>query len=164
MDAGQNERRAEARLARRRGAQRRVRTRQGLKTAAQVRKHLVGHAAGVDQLAVVSIVAAQERAEMRPRAFRVGPANDNELLAVEAFGFSPQSSVARRVGCADRFGDDALEAKFAGVPSDQLSIARLMAVELKARDFREQWLKKPLTSMGGRLAVSRPRRRRSKAK
>ena len=46
-------------------------------------------AAGIDQLAVVVIVAEQERAEMGPRAFRVGPADDNELLAIEALGFAP---------------------------------------------------------------------------
>ena len=39
---------------------------------------------GIDQLAVVVIVAEQERAQMRPRTFRVGPADDNEVLAIEA--------------------------------------------------------------------------------
>ena len=34
--------------------------------------------------------------------------------------------------------------KVAGVPSDQLSVACLVAVELKARDFRDQRLKKRL--------------------
>jgi hypothetical protein len=41
-------------------------------------------AAGMDQLAVVVIVAEQKRAEVRSRAFRVGPADDNELLAIKA--------------------------------------------------------------------------------
>ena len=42
-------------------------------------------AAGIDQLAVVVIVAEKERAEMRPRTFRVGPADNNELLTTEVF-------------------------------------------------------------------------------
>jgi hypothetical protein len=98
MGAGQNERRAEARLPRWRGAQRRVRTRRGLKTAAQVRKHLVGHScsdpARIDQLAVV-IVAEQERAQMRARAFRVGPADDNELLTMPVVNLARRAAARR---------------------------------------------------------------------
>ena len=35
---------------------------------------------------------------MRPRTFRVAPPNDDELLAVESFGFAPQTAVSRRIG------------------------------------------------------------------
>jgi hypothetical protein len=35
---------------------------------------------------------------MRPRSFRVAPPNDDELLAVESFGFAPQTAVSRRIG------------------------------------------------------------------
>jgi hypothetical protein len=35
---------------------------------------------------------------MRPRSFRVAPPNDDELLAVESFGFAPQAAVSRRIG------------------------------------------------------------------
>jgi hypothetical protein len=51
------------------------------KSASTFGRHSRPDAAGVDQLAIVVIVAEQKRAEMRPRAFRVGPADDNELLA-----------------------------------------------------------------------------------
>jgi hypothetical protein len=44
---------------------------------------------------------------MRPRPFRIGPADDNELLAVQRFGFAPQPAVSRRVGRIDRLGDQA---------------------------------------------------------
>jgi hypothetical protein len=62
--------------------------------AANPREHFGRHsrpdAAGVDQLAVVVIIVAeQKRAEMGPRAFGVGPADDNELLAIEALRFAP---------------------------------------------------------------------------
>ena len=64
-----------------------------LKAAPQIGKNLVrharAHAAGIDELAVIGVVAQQQRAEMRPRSFRVGPADDNEFLAVERFGFAP---------------------------------------------------------------------------
>jgi hypothetical protein len=55
--------------------------------------------------------------------------------------------------------------KLAGVPSDQLSVARLVAVELQARDAGDQRLQQRLALDEGRLAMSRPSRcRRSKTK
>ena len=93
VHAGKNERRSEARLARRQDAQRRLLAGERLKAAAQIGENLVGHscahAAGIDELAVVGVVAEQQRAEIRPRSFRIGPADDDELLAVERFGFAP---------------------------------------------------------------------------
>jgi len=65
----------------------------GSQATPQIGEHLHGHpsadAAGIDELAVVSVVAQQQRAEVRPRSFRVGPADDDELLAVQRFGFAP---------------------------------------------------------------------------
>jgi hypothetical protein len=37
---------------------------------------------------------------MRPRSFRVRPADDDEFLAIEAFCFAPEASVARRKGAS----------------------------------------------------------------
>ena len=54
---------------------------------AQINDTLSGIPARVDELAVVAVVAEQQRAQMRPRSFRVSQANDDELLAIEAFGF-----------------------------------------------------------------------------
>jgi hypothetical protein len=45
-----------------------------------------------------------------------GPANDDELLAVQPFGFAPSPAVSWRIGCVDRLGDHALETELAGVP------------------------------------------------
>jgi hypothetical protein len=52
--------------------------------------------------------------------------------------------VSDRIGRVDRFGNDALMPKLAGVPSDQLSVACLVAVELKAGNCRDQRLKNRL--------------------
>ena len=62
---------------------------------------------------------------------RIGRADDNEFLAVEAFGLAPQPPVTRRIGRIDCLGYDAFEAKLAGMPSDEFSVACLVVVELE---------------------------------
>ena len=145
VDAGEDERRAEARLARRRDAQRRRLAGQRVEAAPQIGENLDGHsrahAAGIDELAVVGVVAKQQRAEIRPRSFRVRPADDNELLAVQRFGFAPQATISRRVRRVDRLRDDALKTELSGVLEDELAVARFMAVELKPGLVCEQRLK-----------------------
>ena len=119
-----------------------------VKAAPQIGENLDGHsrahAAGVDELAVIGVVAEQQRAEIRPRPFRVGPADDDELLAVERFGFAPQAAVSRRIGRVDRLGDHALEAELAGVLQDEFAVAGVMAVELKAGLVCDQGLEQRL--------------------
>ncbi len=88
------------------------------------------------------IVAEQERAEVRPRAFRIGPTDDDEFLTIEAFGLAPEAPIARRVSAVDRLGDDALESELAGVPPDHLAVARLVIVELKAGNAGDERLQK----------------------
>jgi hypothetical protein len=75
---------------------------------------------------------------MRSRSFRIGPADDNEFLAVEALCFAPEAPVARRIGRVDRFGDHAFEPKSAGMSADKLVVALLMVVELEAGSARNQ--------------------------
>jgi hypothetical protein len=76
MHLGKNERRSEARLARRRSAERRCRPRHGAQAPSQVREHFVPHsranAPGIDEPAAVGIVSEQKRAEMRPRSVGIG--------------------------------------------------------------------------------------------
>ena len=59
----------------------------------QIRKHLARHscadAPGIDEPAVVGVVAKQECSEMGPRPFGIGPAHDHEFLPIEAFGLAP---------------------------------------------------------------------------
>jgi len=49
------------------------------------------------QASVFGVVAEQQRADVRPAALRIGPADNNELLAVEAFGFNPDPSITGRI-------------------------------------------------------------------
>jgi hypothetical protein len=146
MHVGKNKRRSEAGLAWRRRTERHARSRQGLQAATQIGKHLVRHAgadaAGVDELTVVGTIAEQERAEMRPRSFRVSPADDNELLTIEAFGFAPEAPVSRRIGRVDGLRNDAFEPKPAGMFADKLAIARLVVVELEAGNIPDQGFQK----------------------
>ena len=98
----------------------------------------------MDELTVVGVVGQQQSPEMRPRSFGVGPADDDELLAVEPFGFAPQAAISRRIGDVNRLGNDALETELIGVSQDEFAVASLMSVELKARLVRGQRLKQRL--------------------
>jgi hypothetical protein len=53
--------------------------------------------AGIEQAAVVSVVAQQQRADVRTAALRIGPADYQELRAVEALRFHSDPAVARRI-------------------------------------------------------------------
>jgi DDE domain len=61
--------------------------------SAQIPRHLLGHAgvdaARVNPFAVIPKIAQQHPAEMRSRAFGVGPSNDDEFLPIEAFRLAP---------------------------------------------------------------------------
>ena len=93
MNPRKDERRAEARASGRWNAERRVLSGQRIQATPQIGKHLYrhpcAHAAGIDELAVIGVVTEQQRSEMTPRAFRIRPTHDDELLAVERFRFSP---------------------------------------------------------------------------
>jgi hypothetical protein len=119
MNARQHKRRAETSPAWRQHVKGRRLAGERVETAPQIGEDFVrhprAHAAGVNELAVVGIVAQQERPEMRPRSFRLRPANDNELLPLQPFGFTPQTAVPRRIGRIDRFGDDAFKPELYGV-------------------------------------------------
>jgi hypothetical protein len=71
----------------------------------QIGEHLDGHprahTAGIDELAVIGVVAQQQRSEVRTRPFRIGPSDDHELLPVERFDFAPEAAVAWRVRRVD---------------------------------------------------------------
>ena len=55
---------------------------------------------------------------MGPRSFGVGPADDYEFLAIEAFGLAPKAPVSGRIGGIDRLGNDSFEPEFASMPAD----------------------------------------------
>jgi hypothetical protein len=107
MHSQKNKRRAEARAARRRTLRGEVARLSGRRSE-NLDGHPCTHAAGIDELAVIAVVAEQQP-EMRPRSFRVGPADDDKLLAVEPFGFPPKAAVSWRIRGVDRLGDGALK-------------------------------------------------------
>ena len=101
---------------------------------------------------------------MRSRAFRVGPANYYEFLAVKPFGFSPKAAVSWRIGRVDRLRNNTLKTELAGVLQDQFAIACLISVELNAGLVEEQWLQKHLALDKLKAETSQPSRcKRSKA-
>jgi hypothetical protein len=59
----------------------------GARKAPQIGKHLVrlpcANAARVDELAVIGVVAEQQRSKTRPRSFRSAPADETELGTVQ---------------------------------------------------------------------------------
>ena len=81
---------------------------------------------------------------MRTRSFRVAPADDDELLAVEPFGLALQAAVSRRVRRMERLRHHALKTELARVLQDAFAVARLMAIELKAELARHQRLEQRL--------------------
>jgi hypothetical protein len=72
----------------------------------------------------------------RPRSRSLHP-NDDELSAVEPFGFAPWAAVSRRIRRVDRLGDRALKTELAGMPPDEFAVASLMTIELNAGLVRE---------------------------
>ena len=88
---------------------------------------------------------------MRPHSFRVGPAHDDELFAVQPFGVAPEAAVSWSIACVDRLGDHPFKTKLDGAPQDEFAVAGLMAVELKARLVSDQRLKQRL-ALGERQA------------
>ena len=93
---------------------------------------------------IIRVIAEQERAEVGTRSLGFGPADDDEFLAIKAFGLAPETPVARRIGCIDRLGDDAFEPEFASMFADQLAVAHLVIVELKAGNALDQGFEKRL--------------------
>ena len=84
--------------------QRRQHARQALKLF--VRDACAG-APGVMQAAVLGVIAEKQRADVRSASRRISPADDNKLLAIEAFGLDPDPAVAGRVGLIGSLLDDA---------------------------------------------------------
>jgi hypothetical protein len=75
------------------------------------------------QPAIVRIVAEQQRADVRPASLRIGPADDDELFAVEALGLNPDPAVAWCIEPIRLLGNGAFKTKFAGLRSEGGAIA-----------------------------------------
>src|SRR5207253_1759824 len=81
----------------------------------------------VDQLAVRRVVAEQQRPNPMSAALGIAPADDDELLAVEAFRLQPRASVGL-IPAIDALRDNAFVAIFAGQPVEGRALADLMTV------------------------------------
>jgi len=73
----------------------------GLKPAPRSSKlrivSLAASPAGINKTAVLVVLGDQQRAEPGSGTFRIGPADYRELVAVQAFGFDPQTAIPRRI-------------------------------------------------------------------
>jgi hypothetical protein len=52
------------------------------------------------------VIAEEQGAEKRSRALGIGPADDDEFLAVEAFDLEPQAAIAGGISGIGAFGND----------------------------------------------------------
>ena len=95
-------------------------------------RHARAGAAGIDQLAVVAVIAEQQRSERRARPFRIGPADDHEFLPVEKLGLDPDAAVAGHVGLVDLLRDHALDAELRPFLENVRAVADDMAAEAEA--------------------------------
>src|SRR5262249_1914171 len=107
---------------------------------------------GVEKLAVLGVVAQQQGAEMRPTSRGVGPADDDEFLAVEAFHLEPQAPIARNVWSVDPLRDDAFDAQATGLLMKVWAIAHHMIAVSQSWDRANNARSRSLRSMSGSAA------------
>src|SRR5271156_5926339 len=133
MHARKHERRAEACGSRRRHVDRHLVRGERAQLVQQGRqlgyRHPRSGAAGIDQLAVVCVIPEQQRSERRARALRIGPADNDEFLAVQKLGLDPDAAVARQVGLVDLLRDHAFDAELRPFLGDARAIADDMTAE-----------------------------------
>ena len=72
---------------------------------------------------------------MRPTARRIGPADDNELLAVEALRLHPDPAVAWCIGPIRLLGDGALETQAASLFAEARPVTRNMLTVAQPADL-----------------------------
>jgi hypothetical protein len=102
MHAAEAERRSEPAAARRRHVERHSVGRERLQAPPQALEFggidAGAGAAGIDQPSAGIVIGEQQSAEIRPPAFRVGPADHDKLLAVQAFHLEPDAARVGRIG------------------------------------------------------------------
>ena len=105
MHLRQLKRRSEAVIARAGGKRhlRHLQRRQHSGQALQfLRSHAGACATSVVQASIFDVVTQQQDTNVPPTSFRVGPSNDDELLAIEALRLDPDPAVARCVSRSAR--------------------------------------------------------------
>src|SRR6266404_8529207 len=83
-------------------------------------------AAGIAQFPGRVVIAEQQGAEAVPAALGVGKADDDELLAVEAFDLQPIGAAAGPIGLVTPLGDRAFEIVLAGLAVELVAVPLLM--------------------------------------
>jgi hypothetical protein len=78
-------------------------------------------------------VGEQQRPEPGPGAFGIGPADHHELLAVQAFDFEPQATIAGSVGRINPLRDDPFDFQPAGMIVEDLPAPVLVIAEMQRR-------------------------------
>ena len=139
MHARQLERRSEAAVTRRRLGERHLGHLQRLQQTRQALQFLFRHscasAACIVQPPIVGVVAQQQRADVRPAALGIGPAHDDELLAVQALRLDPDAAVAWSVGAIGELRDNTFQAQLAGMLAEAGAVARNMVAVAQTADL-----------------------------
>jgi hypothetical protein len=71
---------------------------------------------------VIGVVAERKGADVWAAPSRIGPADDDELLAIEALRFDPEAAIAWGISPVDALGNRAFERQPAGVLSEKRPI------------------------------------------
>jgi hypothetical protein len=94
---------------------------------------------------------------MRPTSGRVGPTNNNELLAIEALRLDPDPAVARCVWSVGSLGDDAFQTQLAGVLTETRAVtSQVLVVPQPLALLLEQPLEALLALDEGQLCRALP--------
>jgi adenylate cyclase len=115
-------------------------------------------ASRIEQPASLGVVAKKQGAEVRTAAARFRPADDNELLAVQALGLEPQAAIARNVGLVDPLRHHALYAQLAGLLAEARTVTHDVIGEAQTTDLALEQGPQPFLALdqgqpGGVLAV-----------
>lgn len=86
----------------------------------------------VEQPPIRGVVAQQQGADVRSAALRIGPAYDDELLAVKALGLDPNPAVTGRIRLIRALGDGAFEPELAGLSAEPRAVAGNMLAVAEA--------------------------------
>jgi hypothetical protein len=93
-------------------------------------------AASVSEPPIGIVIGEQQGPEKGPRSLGIRPPDQDELLAVQAFQFQPQTAAAGGIGRIGPLRIDPFELQPAGLLIEGLVASGLMIAELKRRVLR----------------------------
>src|ERR1051325_2672553 len=107
---------------------------------------------GIAQGSVIFIDTQKQRAEIRPRAGRIGVAGDNEFLAAHAFDFQPIAAAPGPMRLVAAFRNNSLQARSTGLLKKLIALTDPMLTVTHARGRAGEQL------LQNFLALQQPRR------